>query len=177
MKNLKQFKKHQGFTIIEVMIVLAIAALMLLVVFLAVPNLQRSQRNNARKSDGSRVAAAVVDFTSNNSSGSLPSTSADCTTLVNSTTSLAQYTGLTCVAAATMPASVNASSFYIIAGASGATIPAGVSNTLVLADSAQCGASNNAGTPLGAGTPKQAALLYSLEQGGGNWTWGCVNPQ
>ena len=42
-----------GFTIIEVMIVLAIAGLILLLVFRAVPALQRSSRNNQRKHDAS----------------------------------------------------------------------------------------------------------------------------
>lgn len=41
----------QGFTIVEVMIVLAIAGLILAVVFIAVPALQRNQRNSARRND------------------------------------------------------------------------------------------------------------------------------
>ena len=49
LQNLK--KRNQGFTIIEVMIVLAIAGLIMLIVFLAVPALQRNQRNTARKQD------------------------------------------------------------------------------------------------------------------------------
>lgn len=44
-------KKQSGFTIVEVMIVLAIAGLVLAVVFVAVPALQRSQRNSARQND------------------------------------------------------------------------------------------------------------------------------
>jgi len=40
-----------GFTIVEVMIVLAIAGLILAVVFIAVPALQRNQRNSARQND------------------------------------------------------------------------------------------------------------------------------
>jgi prepilin-type N-terminal cleavage/methylation domain-containing protein len=42
MKNIYKQKRQQGFTIIEVLIVLAIAALILLIVFLAVPALQRN---------------------------------------------------------------------------------------------------------------------------------------
>lgn len=63
LKNLK--KKSEGFTIIEVLIVLAIAGLIMLIVFLAVPALQRNQRNNARNNDGARVAAAVTECLSN----------------------------------------------------------------------------------------------------------------
>ena len=48
-------KDQKGFTIIEVMIVLAIAGLIIAVVLVAVPQLQRNQRNNARKSILSRI--------------------------------------------------------------------------------------------------------------------------
>jgi prepilin-type N-terminal cleavage/methylation domain-containing protein len=62
----KQLKKRtEGFTIIEVLIVLAIAGLIMLIVFLAVPALQRNQRNNARVSDVARIAASVTDCMAN----------------------------------------------------------------------------------------------------------------
>lgn len=51
-----------GFTIIEVMIVLVIAAAIILIVFLAVPALQRNSRNNARKSDASRVFSSAQEW-------------------------------------------------------------------------------------------------------------------
>ena len=50
-----QKRNTEGFTIIEVMIVLAIAALILLIVLLAVPALQRQFRNTAIKNDASSV--------------------------------------------------------------------------------------------------------------------------
>lgn len=59
-------KNNQGFTIIEVMIVLAIAGLILLIVLLAVPALQRNSRNTAIKNDASAVSAGVNEFKSNN---------------------------------------------------------------------------------------------------------------
>lgn len=58
--------RSEGFTIIEVMIVLAIAALILLIVLLAVPALQRNSRNTAIKSDASAITAAVGEYISNN---------------------------------------------------------------------------------------------------------------
>lgn len=64
-------KKSQGFTIIEVMIVLAIAGLILLIVFLAVPALQRNSRNTSRKDDIGRIAAVVNDYVANNN-GQMP---------------------------------------------------------------------------------------------------------
>lgn len=168
-------RNKKGFTIIEVMIVLAIAALILLVVFLAVPALQRSQRNNARKSDSSRMAATVVDFTSNNSSGSLPTSAADCTTLLNSSASLAQYNPLACVASAApiATAPVAAATLVLLANGGAGTAPGAQNNAMVLSDQSQCGSGNGV---LIAGSAKQAALLYALESGG-TWTWGCVNPQ
>jgi prepilin-type N-terminal cleavage/methylation domain-containing protein len=60
-----KLKDQKGFTIIEVLIVLAIAGLIMLIVFLAVPALQRNQRNNARNADASRWAAAVSECLSN----------------------------------------------------------------------------------------------------------------
>ncbi|HET8991433.1 MAG TPA: prepilin-type N-terminal cleavage/methylation domain-containing protein [Candidatus Saccharimonadales bacterium] len=70
---LKRIKKtnSEGFTIIEVMIVLAIAALILLIVLLAVPALQRSASNTSRKNDASAIAAAISNYINNNS-GNLP---------------------------------------------------------------------------------------------------------
>lgn len=71
----KQQTNQQGFTIIEVMLVLAIAALIFLMVFVALPTLQRSQRDTARKSDVDTIAATVTQYTSNNR-GKFPTTSA-----------------------------------------------------------------------------------------------------
>ncbi|MDO4781148.1 MAG: type II secretion system protein [Candidatus Saccharibacteria bacterium] len=56
----------KGFTIIEVVLVLAIAGLIFAMVFIALPAMQRGQRDNGRKSDASTVAAAVNTYKSNN---------------------------------------------------------------------------------------------------------------
>ena len=55
-----------GFTIIEVVLVLAIAGLIFLVVFLAVPQLQRSQRDSQRTSDLGRFMTSLETYASNN---------------------------------------------------------------------------------------------------------------
>lgn len=70
---LNRLKKidNKGFTIIEVMIVLAIAGLIILIVLLAVPALQRNGRNTAIKNDASAVVAGVTEFASNND-GKIP---------------------------------------------------------------------------------------------------------
>lgn len=57
---------QKGFTIIEVLIVLAIAGVIMLVVFLAVPALQRTSRNTQRTSDAALISASVNECLSNN---------------------------------------------------------------------------------------------------------------
>lgn len=58
--------KEKGFTIIEVVLVLAIAALIFLMVFIALPALQRSQRDTQRKSDVARVSTQITNYASAN---------------------------------------------------------------------------------------------------------------
>ena len=57
---------QKGFTIIEVMIVLAIAGLIILIVLLAVPALQRNGRNTALKNDVGSVTGGISTAVSNN---------------------------------------------------------------------------------------------------------------
>lgn len=68
---MNKINTKKGFTIIEVVLVLAIAGLIFLMVFLALPALQRNQRDTQRKSDLSRVQAQLQNFQSNNR-GSIP---------------------------------------------------------------------------------------------------------
>lgn len=65
----------KGFTIIEVVLVLAIAGLIFLMVFVALPALQRSQRDTSRRNDMSRVDTSLVQYQTNHStdSNNLPS--------------------------------------------------------------------------------------------------------
>ncbi len=69
-------KGKKGFTIIEVVLVLAIAGLIFMMVFIALPALQKGQRDTQRKSDLSRLQTALTQYTSNNR-GSLPSNWSD----------------------------------------------------------------------------------------------------
>ena len=62
MRNLINKNKREGFTIIEVVLVLAIAGLIFLVVFLALPQLQESRRDNQRRRDAERLVAGVSAF-------------------------------------------------------------------------------------------------------------------
>ena len=66
----QNINSKEGFTIIEVVLVLAIAGLIFLMVFVALPALQRSQRDTARRNDMSRVDTSLVQYqTNHNTSG------------------------------------------------------------------------------------------------------------
>ena len=69
--NRLMLKNKKGFTIIEVVLVLAIAGLIFLIVFLALPALQRNQRDLSRKNDARNLLAAIMNYKSNNG-GRLP---------------------------------------------------------------------------------------------------------
>ena len=64
---------NKGFTIIEVVLVLAIAGLIFLMVFIALPALQRNQRDTQRKNDLATFASALQNYAANNR-GRYPST-------------------------------------------------------------------------------------------------------
>ena len=72
----KTLNTKQGFTIIEVVLVLAIAGLIFLMVFVAFPALQRNQRDTQRRQDYANLSAAVITFATN-SNGHFPTNSAE----------------------------------------------------------------------------------------------------
>ena len=79
-------KKQGGFTIIEVVLVLAIAGLIFLIVFLALPQLQAGRRDTARKSDLGKIAGALSTYASANL-GAYPTTSSELTAFSTAYTS------------------------------------------------------------------------------------------
>lgn len=62
---MKKHKLYEGFTIIEVVLVLAIAGLIFLAVFLASPALQRSIRDKSGKDSVARTVAMIKTYCSN----------------------------------------------------------------------------------------------------------------
>jgi len=76
-----------GFTVIETLIVLAIAGLILMIVFEAIPTLERNSRNNQRRQDVQSILASVSRWELNHS-GDMP-------TPAELTAFLAQYGKLT----------------------------------------------------------------------------------
>jgi prepilin-type N-terminal cleavage/methylation domain-containing protein len=180
MNKLQKHKNQTGFTIIEVLIVLAIAGLIMVIVFLAVPNLERSQRNSARKSDASHIASAVADYVSNNN-GTLPGgLTTDATTIFNDAggkSGLSQFGDLIPNTSAT----ITAGDFTVDPTASAWTGPNETSDTAVLLVPPTTGATSGwvcqGATPQYSGTPRNAVLMYTVESGGSSWTWDCVTAQ
>lgn len=80
--NAATSKHIRGFTIIEVLLVLAIAGMIMIVLFLAVPALQRNSRNQQYRSETGRLVAATQEFINNNNSN-LPTSSDGATILAN----------------------------------------------------------------------------------------------
>ena len=73
LKSMKNFifynrKNKKGFTIIEVVLVLAVTGLIFLMIFVALPALQRSQRDAQRKNDLAIIKASVINYKTNNGS-------------------------------------------------------------------------------------------------------------
>jgi prepilin-type N-terminal cleavage/methylation domain-containing protein len=151
----------KGFTIIEVVLVLAIAGLIFLIVFLALPALQRSQRDTQRKNDQSRFMSQLTQYQSNRQ-GSLPGT----TTANWNTNFVAPYltsngqtfndpsTGSTysLTVTTTVPGTSTAPTFSPNPGSMNVYI------------GATCNTSNASGVQAGSG--RDVAMLVALEQGG-----------
>jgi prepilin-type N-terminal cleavage/methylation domain-containing protein len=79
--------KADGFTIVETMIVLAIGGLILLIIFIAIPSLERSSRNNERKQDVTVILQAISHYELSNS-GNFPG---DCSTASSPCHALTYY--------------------------------------------------------------------------------------
>ena len=133
-------QKEKGFTIIEVVLVLAIAGLIFLMVFIALPALQRSQRDTARKGDVGTVASAVSSYTGNNR-GTFPDT-----------TSLADYVKE--VSGNTTTVTVQAAKTLTASPAEG---------TIYVTQQTEC----DTGPTLKLGATRQYTVVTKLESGGG----------
>jgi prepilin-type N-terminal cleavage/methylation domain-containing protein len=68
-------KNKKGFTIIEVVLVLAVAGLIFLMVFVALPALQRNQRDTQRRQDYGDLSSAISGYMASNGHLPTPGTS------------------------------------------------------------------------------------------------------
>lgn len=65
-------KSPNGFTIIEVLIVMAIVGLILMIVFLAVPALRRTDRNSRRRRDAAFIASQRLQYNIDTQTAMIP---------------------------------------------------------------------------------------------------------
>lgn len=140
-------KKQQGFTIIEVVLVLAIAALIFLMIFVALPALQRGQRDTARKQDVGAIASAINTYRSNHRGALTGLTAATLKNDYVNNLSQLDVDGMTVGSVGSVVAA-----------------PAETDDTSSISLGAKCGTDNNA-TRTGASS-RQAAVVTRLEQGG-----------
>lgn len=157
LRNLK--KSEKGFTIIEVLIVLAIAGLIMVVVFLAVPALQRNQRNSTYRTEANNISSAYQEVSSNKNGAVLT----------------ASGSGTANSDAAKVLSSSNAKSIttVTIEAEAGTTTPA--NNTYdraVIRTGAKCTAPDGHGTD--PGSTRQIAILFNVETSGGSQAQ-CIN--
>jgi len=181
LKKLKQLNT-KGFTIIEVLIVLAIAGLILLIVFLAVPALQRNSRNTQRRTEATRLLSVATEWINNNN-GKLPNdgggsicggtggaaTNCDYTTTPNNAMQIWQLGGLK-----------NIDGFGITAAASvtavAPALTAGSFAQAILDTGVKCGAvtSTNVTPSTTGATARSVILIYAVENSAGNPIAQCI---
>ncbi len=153
-------QQSKGFTIIEVVLVLAIAGLIFLMVFIALPALQRSQRDSARKSEVGTVASAITSYLSN-SRNQLPN-AAQIGQYVTGTNSATLESGST-ITIRTQTYGTNVTLVPMLnANAQVASDNIGAEQIKVYFGY-KCDPSNN--SQLIRGTTKQAAVVVALEAG------------
>lgn len=163
--NTKQTIK--GFTIIEVVLVLAIAGLIFLMVFVALPALQAGQRDTARKNDASTVLSAINTYVSGNR-GAFPTTAQ----LTGSGTATGHAT--TFKAPGQFVKDVSSNTEGVRVQTAGTLTAAVKSGEIIVTQKTTCGATGtkNATTSaatqtLAAGTTNQYTVTTYLEGGGG----------
>lgn len=158
----RQQLKEKGFTIIEVVLVLAIAALIFLMVFIALPALQRNQRDTARKTVLSKVSSAVTNYQSNNRSEQ-PADGQDLAGYIDGKTSGVTGTGLNNAYAAVADVDTVIDNDYIVtvqAYADGVGIGNADTNVVQVIKGAKCGDHAAA-----AGSTRNAAVFIIMENG------------
>jgi prepilin-type N-terminal cleavage/methylation domain-containing protein len=137
-------KQKEGFTIIEVLIVLAIAGLIMLIVFLAVPALQRNSRNTQRTNDVGRALGAASEVLNNNNGQLSQLTTANLQAALGSTLAYYSLTSVT-------------------AGAGTASSAGTDTNVMRIHTGATCN-----GNAVAVGTTRQLAATFAIEGGSGD---------
>ena len=160
--NARSTQNKQGFTIIEVVLVLAIAALIFLMVFIALPALQRSQRDTQRKNDIGRFVTALTNYTSNNR-GQLPSAAEVSNAPINSVGSGGTFVSDYLTKGGDTFVDPDGNPYLFEVGH--ITQLNGNFDHVIYYDPGYVCDNSQEGSVTG-GTPRQAAILYSLEGSG-----------
>lgn len=157
MRNKLQKSNSEGFTIIEVLIVLAIAGLIIAIVLFAVPTLQRNGRNTAIKSDANQVVGYISDFVANNDGTAV--------TNVDITTGTVTVSGASGQAVTGNIQKGTTRNGNVLTGAQAAITP--LTNTLTIVTGAKCGTANGASysTVL---ANRSVAVVYAIETSSAN---------
>ncbi|HEY4963383.1 MAG TPA: prepilin-type N-terminal cleavage/methylation domain-containing protein [Candidatus Saccharimonadales bacterium] len=172
---LQNIKNNKGFTIVETLIVLAIAAVIIIIVLLAVPALQRTSRNSNIKTDATTFGGGVSEYESANG-GALPTGISDTTgavTFTGATATKATISGNTITSTATTPTAGTPTSITYSASAGANCTQNGTScNTVTPGHIAySLGAScptPNTGSPISiSASASSIAILYPIEISGG----------
>ncbi len=157
----RQQLKQKGFTIIEVVLVLAIAALIFLMVFIALPALQRNQRDQARKEVLGKVTSAITTYQSNKR-GTQPSTGVDLQGYVDgkkSSSEKGEHNSFQAVDTKDTIVDNN----YILTVQNGVTgIGNADTNVVQVVTGAKC---DESGTKAIAGSARNAAVMLVMENG------------
>lgn len=158
-------KKIKGFTIIEVVLVLAIAGLIFLMVFIALPALQTGQRDSARKNDVGIVASAVNSYISAQR-GKFPpaATSTPGTT--------GAVSGTPTIGGFVSNVSGNTTSIVVRATGTAGTPVTAADGIITVVPGVKCGGTTSTQQALAAGTARNYVVVTKLEGGGG--TYYCV---
>lgn len=164
-------KKQKGFTIIEVLIVLAIAGLIILIVFLAVPALQRNSRNTQRKNDATAVLGATQEDVNNNNGAFRQGAATPNTINTTSRTQLTtiNYVGVPSGTNATLPGNVNAETILVrnnLKCNPQYVSPGNEVDTILTTIGATAGADGNIAIRASA-TARTAVVIYPIERQGG----------
>ena len=156
--------QRKGFTIIEVVLVLAIAGLIFLMVFIALPALQRNQRDSQRKNDFSRLQTALTNYTSNNR-GALPTnwTTFETSYLKANNDSFVDPSGPSTTQGSGVTAYVLTSSTTLDISS---TTFASAQNIIYYSAGYVCSATNNAVVTTSGGGSRKVAFRMVLEGGG-----------
>ena len=152
-----QLNRKKGFTIIEVVLVLAIAGLIFLMVFIALPALQRNQRDTARKNEVGKVASAITSYQSNNR-GNMPDNPSTSTAFAKYLDAEVKDNKITMGSGTTV-------SFSNVTGSdsAGIAISGATTDNIVVMMGRKCHDTDSSRTV--AGTSRQAAVAVELENG------------